>query len=84
MQQSQRNAWILDWKHDQVLPHDFHMIFRDTQITCKNEVKEFTDSRSDHAGPCLVPKQKAHSFDMDNALFTSTKHKTMTCALPTY
>jgi hypothetical protein len=23
-----------------VLPHDFHMIFRDAQITCKYEVKE--------------------------------------------
>jgi hypothetical protein len=38
--QSQRKAWILDLQDDQVLPHHLHTIFRDAQITSKNEVNE--------------------------------------------
>jgi hypothetical protein len=55
----------------QVLPRDLHMIFRDAQIMCKSRSMKCTDSRFDHAGPCLVPIYKAHRFDMDNALYTA-------------
>jgi hypothetical protein len=80
--QSQINAWIVDWKGDQALPHNFHMIFRDAQITCKNEVKEihgfsiwscrtmpFTKTQSTQLwhGQCLVHSTKHKYHDMCTA-----------------
>jgi hypothetical protein len=78
--QSQINAWILDWKDDQALPHDFHMNFRDAQITCKNEVKEIHGLSIWSCRTMPWTETQSTQLWHGQCLVHSTKHKTMTCA----